>query len=36
MLAESTKHFEVAVGQGVRYARFRENRIRFGSAIELS
>lgn len=34
MLAESSKHFKVAVGQGVRYACFRENRIRFG-AVEL-
>lgn len=36
MLAESTKHFKVAVGQGVQYARFGENRVRFRSTIELS
>lgn len=36
MLAESTEHFKVAVGQSVRYACFRENWIRFRSAVELS
>jgi len=35
MLAESSKHFKVAVGQGVRYTCFRENWVRFG-AVELS
>ena len=35
MLAESAKHLKVAVGQGIRYARFRKNWIRFGSRVEL-
>lgn len=36
MLAEGTKHLKVPVGQGFGYASFREDRIRFGSTVELS